>query len=420
MKHYRIGLSIIGTFAALLVPGHTAAAERTSPTIPTETTLSCTIRGSARNDVLRGTAGNDVICGFGGADSITGDGGNDVIYGGDGNDRIDGSGGNDRIDGGSGIDRIVGGIGNDTLNGNAGNDTLSAGAGDDVLYGDAGADQLIAGGGDDSLSGGSERDILLPGAGDNQCAIDAADTMIGACTPDTTGPVFAPMVLSRSVGAGETVDFDWTVTDDSPVPTSWMFIGGASGWITDWCGFPAIARGIESTPDLGSTAVITRFRLTCAVPATAVNGEYLFEANAVDVFGNRATPQRIIVTVTNGSADAAAPVISELTLSAPVVSRMDPLTIALRLDDETGIAGAYVYLAHERYRFADNSGRAYTELTTPQTEPIPVISGAAQRHIQQISFLPYAPLGVYTVWVSVRDSLGNRAFVQTASTIELR
>ncbi len=41
--------------------------------------LSCTITGTADNDVLRGTSGDDVICGGNGSDTIDGGGGNDTL-----------------------------------------------------------------------------------------------------------------------------------------------------------------------------------------------------------------------------------------------------------------------------------------------------------------------------------------------------
>ena len=94
--------------------------------------------------------------------------------------------------------------------------------------------------------------------------------------------------------------------------------------------------------------------------------------------------------------------------------------MTLRLDDETEIARFYVFVAHEGYRFADNTGRGYIVCNTPELTPIAVSSGAAQQHTQRIEFVPTAPAGVYTVWVSVRDSLGNRSFIQTSTTIELR
>jgi hypothetical protein len=77
-------------------------------------------------------------------------------------------------------------------------------------------------------------------------------------------------------------------------------------------------------------------------------------------------------------------------------------------------------LAHEGYRFADASGRGHIVYNAPLLEKIAVDTGAAQQHTQLIEFMPTAPAGVYTVWVSVRDTLGNRNFIQTSTTIELR
>ena len=83
----------------------------------------CTIRGTAKRDVLRGTRKRDVICGLGG---------NDVIHG---------LGGNDTIKGGAGRDRIFGDAGNDSLYGEKGNDYLNGGKGRDRLVGGPGKDR---------------------------------------------------------------------------------------------------------------------------------------------------------------------------------------------------------------------------------------------------------------------------------------
>ena len=65
----------------------------------------CTVRGTARNDVLTGTSGRDLICGLGGDDTIRGLGGDDVIFGHGGNDVIVGGAGSDIVVGNSGRDR---------------------------------------------------------------------------------------------------------------------------------------------------------------------------------------------------------------------------------------------------------------------------------------------------------------------------
>jgi hypothetical protein len=535
-------LLIIGVLIGALFSIPTATQAR-SPKIPTIAQPACTITGTPRNDVLRGTNGADVICGLGGNDIIYGLGGDDVLIGGAGNDTLYGGAGNDSLRGDAGNDTLYGGAGNDSLRGGAGNDRLDGQIGHDTIVGEAGADVLVGDAGDDSLNGGAGRDMLRPGSGDNYCAPDGSDRMVGRCSVDlnppvfvpmdlmrsvsagetivfewmvedespiewswiltgsasglvspdwcgqgifaepvtsvaTSGsaittstyqvecaipanavngeyfvelnavdvfgnyaipqrivlmvengvsvdrnpPVFAPMALTRSVTAGETAVFTWMVEDESPIDVSWMFIGGAPGWITDWCGFDILATPIASVSS-SSAISSTTFQVECAIPINAVNGEYFVEIHAADVFGNYAIPQRIVLMVANGSSDDDAPVISELAASATVVRTSDPLTISWRLDDETGISGTGVWMAKDGYWFADPAGRgSYAMYTPPEGVVIPDASesGVAIQYTQQIVWNPHAVPGRYTVWLSVRDTLGNRQFVQTDVVVEIR
>ena len=410
-------LILIALTLSIIFP---AQAFAMSPTIGAQPVPRCTITGTSRNDVLRGTVRDDVICGLAGNDSIIGGGGNDTILAGDGNDTVDAGVGNDRVDGGNGNDRIIGGNGNDVLSGDAGNDVIDAGAGDDVLNGNGGSDQLNAGDGDDALAGGSDRDRLQPGRGDNRCALDASDTTIGRCLPDTTAPVFAPMALTRSVNAGETATFEWVVDDESPIQLSWMLIGGTPGWITEWCGFGTYATAVSQVSPAGTPLTSTTFRVNCPIPANAVNGEYTVELNALDVFGNYATPQRIVLMVNSGSTDATPPEFSQLRASASVVDRTDDLTISWRVDDETGISGTGVWLAYNGYGIATSQGpyHAYT----PSSEGVVTRTerGVSVQYTQKIRWNAHATAGIYTVWMSVRDTLGNRDFVKTDVTVTLR
>jgi hypothetical protein len=383
---------------------------------------NCTIRGSASNDVLRGTARNDVICGFAGNDIIYGDGGNDVIYAGDGNDVIDGGIGNDTIHGGNGNDRITGGTGNDVLNGNAGNDTLIGGIGHDVLNGNAGADQLNAGDGDDALTGGSNRDLLQPGRGDNRCAIDAIDTTIGRCLPDTTAPVFAPMALTRSVNAGETATFEWVVDDASPMSTWLRVIGGPLGWV-EWCGYDVIGSPVTQTNPTSNLPSSTMFGVRCTVPTNAVGGEYSVEINAIDAFNNVATTQRIILTVNNDIVDTDAPVVSEVRVSTPVMNRLtNMLLVSFRVDDAYIIEDAQAFLRDSTGSFPPDNQNWFITSSTRTIQYLPVESGAAQAHMQPIILNAYTgvpiPVGTYTVWIAVRDVLGNSKFIKTDVTVE--
>lgn len=94
----------------------------------------CTIRGTARNDVLNGTRRADVICGRGGNDTIRGRAGNDTLVGASGNDTLVGGTGNDLMVGGAGRDAFfAGGDRTDRLSGGTGRDRAVADRSDRIL-----------------------------------------------------------------------------------------------------------------------------------------------------------------------------------------------------------------------------------------------------------------------------------------------
>jgi hemolysin type calcium-binding protein len=86
--------------AATLLPGGAMKAGAQSRV------LTCTIKGTTRNDVLRATKGNDIICGRGGRDLIFGGNGTDILRGGPGGDILHPGFGYDAVRGGSGADLV--------------------------------------------------------------------------------------------------------------------------------------------------------------------------------------------------------------------------------------------------------------------------------------------------------------------------
>ena len=136
---------------------------------------TCTINGTARDDVLAGTAAADTICGFGGNDVLVGRGGRDVLIGGVGSDAVFGGGQGDKIRGDAGIDLLLGGGGVDVLRGGIGDDRCTLGSGDRALSCSPSPDApVVAAAGDiacspdddpsgDSCQQGSTSDLLVQG-----------------------------------------------------------------------------------------------------------------------------------------------------------------------------------------------------------------------------------------------------------------
>jgi len=415
-----------------------------------------TISGGAGNDTLAGGSGNDTAKGDAGNDLISGDSGLDAIYGGDNNDTINGGLNNDRLDGGAGNDTISGGTDADTISGGPGNDAISGESGSDIIQGAGGADQLSGGSGSDAISGGAGDDALSGdegadtingGTGINYCTTDGADLVTDTCetqilnpptpiidppvatVPDVVaGPVvrhcatdvadlLSPCAIDISdpgatntdavsiVSAGSELTFIWSVNGREAVDSSWVKIGGASGWVTSWCGF-AIS-GTQSYV----TSQGTVFTATCEVPLDAVNAEYIAYFDAGYVTGQSAQSTSADFRVIGGSSDTSAPEVTQIELSSPTLTYGQTLDITYTAEDETGVIGIVAWIALDGYGFANNQGRSYIDYK----EFFTLTSGDEKSgsYRQQIGLNSFAPAGEYTIWISSLDKLGNKVFYQT-------
>jgi len=361
---------------AVSVPAAEAATVATCNGVrATIVSSAATVTGTAARDVIVGTrTSGQTINALGGNDLICTSSGPDVINAGDGTDMVLAGGGNDRVDGGAGADMLNGGAGTDTLVGGLGND---------------------------SLNGGAARDALTAGAGLNVCSTDPLDTVVGACPPDTSRPVISAVSVPTSVAAGGVLSLQFDVADAGGVNNAFFKISGASGWVTTWCGFGTDAPLVAGTPFAGT------YSASCSIPAAAVNGTYTLWFDAQDSFGNFTNSTQVDFQVGGGSADAAAPVVSEVSAGA-VPRSPGAVVVRWRATDETGVGGAAAYLALNGYSFADNTGASYFDYGSAVTR----VSGDAKDGTYEVTLLrrSNAPAGIYTLWISIVDTLGNKDF----------
>jgi hypothetical protein len=230
--------------------------------------------------------------------------------------------------------------------------------------------------------------------------------MIGSCTIDNSGPEMSNVSVPSSVQAGSAVTFIWSVNEAAGVDSSWVKIGGPSGWVTTWCGF-----GIQGTR-ISGTAQAAVFSATCQVPENAVNTEYTAFFDAADVFGLNAQSLSANFRVIGGASDASAPVVTQLAVSSPTLAYGETLDITFSVEDETGMQGVIAWIAHNGYGFANNQGRSHIDYGT---YAVTLTSGDAKNgtYLQRIGLNEWAPSGEYTLWISVIDTLGNKVFYQT-------
>lgn len=382
---------------ALLVPA--------SPAIATSNN-DCTIVGTKNADVLTGTAGYDVICAGAGNDTIYGLGGNDVIRAGSGNDIIFAGGGNDTVLGEAGNDNISGSDGADRLNGGDGKDRITGGGGQDILQGGTGTDTISAGNSSDIIDGGKGTDTITTGEGNDVCNADSADVRLDACNLDSKGPKFGALAtVVRQVQAGSMAVFTVNVSDVATVNAVYGSIGGAPGWITEWCGFRVPTELVAGSEKSGT------YQLSCTVPPNAVNDNYTLFVGAVDMMGHT-SEQRIAFEVIGGSSDNQVPTVTKLELPESVKPG-ENFVIRTEATDESIVAGVYIWFLLDGGGFSNENG-----LHAKGAEPR-VISFTQTDAIfeQDYLFGENAPEGTYHVWISVRDGVGNREFYDSGQTI---
>jgi hypothetical protein len=397
-----LSLLISALFAsALLVPASPALAAGTS---------DCTIVGTKNADVLTGTAGYDVICAGAGNDIIYGLGGNDVIKAGSGNDVVYAGYGNDTVLGESGNDNISGSDGADRLNGGDGKDRITGGGGQDMLQGGTGNDNLSAGNSADIIDGGKGTDTISTGEGNDVCNADSADVRLDACSLDSKGPKFGAIAtVVKQVQAGSMAVFTVNVSDVATVNAVYGSIGGAPGWITEWCGFRIPTELVSGSEKSGT------YQLSCTVPPNAVNDNYTLFVGAVDMMGHT-SEQRIAFEVIGGSSDNQVPTVTKLELPDSVKPG-ENFFIRIEATDESIVAGVYIWFLFdgEGGGFSNENG-----LHAKGSDPR-VISFTQTEAIfeQDYVFGDNAPQGTYQVWISVRDGVGNREFYNSGQTITL-
>ena len=351
-----------------------------------------TIRGGVGDDIICGTPAPDRIFGGLGDDEISAGSGADVIDGGSGADTIRGNLGGDTISGGSGDDWLIGGIGDDTMAGNTG---------DDVVAGGGGVDSVRGGFGGDSIDGGTAPDTIDPGAGDDFCRRDPADTVMSDCGVDRAGPSITEVSVPSAVLAGSTLTVTWRVADPNGVAQSMLTLGGAPGWISDWCGFPIAASLAEGTVTDGI------HRVDCTVPARVANGTYTVFLSASDSFGNASgypsTPTQFDFEVIGGSDDSEPPLITDISTE---VGADGEIQLRYRATDQSGVTSVWAYFCLIGSGFASSSG-LYLEPVSQERISGDEFDGV---YLQTFRTTAFTPSGTYWAWIGSRDLSGNREF----------
>jgi hypothetical protein len=313
-KQFKAALLVALCLISLQVPSVAEAAPKTS------SGKTCTIVGTAGNDVLKGTSKSDVICGLGG------------------DDVIDGASGNDTIDGGDGKDFIKGGDGADTISGGKGDDGIIGGSGADIISGSQGA----------------------PDPGEkNLCQRDSLDK-VTYCGFDESGPVITSMTASRDIvnttADPQTITITMHVTDDLMGVRAMhcrLFNVKDRSWASE--------KGDGLVTKISGTINDGIWTCNLTLKRGSLTGDYQVDVERSDNAGNNSRSGSDAVTIIqqigSASGDQERPRITIVKLdktSIDVSTKASTIKVSVSAtDDYSGLAGVWCGLQHKAYYGSD-------------------------------------------------------------------
>lgn len=404
--HNNKTVTLVALATFFLIIGNVSTVE--AAPVKTSSGKTCTIVGTAGNDVINGTSKNDVICGLGGNDTINAGSGNDIIDGGSGRDLINGQLGNDSVSGGTGNDLISGNEGNDRLLGDAGNDTIN---------GDGGNDGLIGGDGTDVLAGA---DGQPEPEEKNLCARDEFD-QITYCGFDNAAPWVESLELARTevdaTNSTQTVELTLRITDglmgfDRTSSSCWVMYEEAR-----------IGEGVGHFTRISGDAIDGTYKCTVSIDAGSPNGRFGISLDLWDLIGNHSSFDQTKFGhnfysepifnfendfwITNvGRGDKDAPRITEPKLSAETLNTEkadQKITLTLTAsDDFSGVKSVDCGIGHKQIEFNFYS-KAYG------TGDGKLVSGNSSKGTWSCTMLvpKHVGPGKWTITMSATDKTGK-------------
>jgi hypothetical protein len=214
------------------------------------------------------------------------------------------------------------------------------------------------------------------------------------------GPVITDIAVPAIVKAGSSLTFRWRVADPDLVSATGVRVGWASG-IFSSCGF-----GELGTLESGTTRD-GEWSYTCWIPSNAVSTFYSVSIWASDMLGLSSDISYTTFVVEGGNDDASAPLYTNVSVENNV-SPGGTVVINWTLADPSGIEGAVMWVAGPTGFYNLESEKSYANYATLEITRDCTSAGDTCELTQTVQIDPTSPAGVYTLWVSATDKLGNK------------
>lgn len=214
------------------------------------------------------------------------------------------------------------------------------------------------------------------------------------------GPVITDIAVPAIVKAGSSLTFRWRAADPDLVSATGVRVGWASG-IFSSCGFGELGTLESGTTRNGE------WSYTCWIPSNAVSTFYSVSIWASDMLGLSSDISYTTFVVEGGNDDASAPLYTNVSVENNV-SPGGTVVINWTLADPSGIEGAVMWVAGPTGFYNLESEKSYANYATLEITRDCTSAGDTCELTQTVQIDPTSPAGVYTLWVSATDKLGNK------------
>ena len=217
------------------------------------------------------------------------------------------------------------------------------------------------------------------------------------------------------VQAGTPLVIRFRMTDTSGYQAPVAFIGGPSGWVSNWCGFGVGAIRVSGDQRNGE------YEISCLVPPNAPNAEYIVQIGCECTFPESSEEKWAVsypFSIVGGSSDVSAPVIASTRINwFGEVAAGSTFSVSTYATDESGIAYVVAWVDGPNGRIPNDAGQPWA--SDMGLETIQRSGGVGwEQFVQTITLRDDASPGRYRIWFSVGDIIGNRDALYSVTLIE--
>ena len=217
------------------------------------------------------------------------------------------------------------------------------------------------------------------------------------------------------VQAGTPLVIRFRMTDTSGYQAPVAFIGGPSGWVSNWCGFGVGAIRVSGDQRNGE------YEISCLVPPNAPNAEYIVQIGCECTFPESSEEPWAVsysFSIVGGSSDVSAPVIASTRINwFGEVAAGSTFSVSTYATDESGIAYVVAWVDGPNGRIRNDAGQPWA--SDMGLENIQRSGGVGwEQFVQTITLRDDASPGRYRIWFSVGDIIGNSYALYSVTLIE--